>query len=110
MNESDEVPPPHHTLGGFQRLIDATYGERDATRGVESTFMWFTEEVGELARALRANDPGNLREEFADVLAWLTTLASLSGVEMEDAAARYAGGCPRCEQVPCRCSRGPTRS
>ena len=90
--------------------IEAIYGERDAARGLASTHMWFAEETGELARALRGGDPENLREEFADVLAWLSTLASLAGVDMEEAASRYETGCPRCQGIPCACQRGPKRT
>jgi NTP pyrophosphatase (non-canonical NTP hydrolase) len=100
----------HQSLAGFQARIEALYGERDAARGIESTFMWFVEEVGELARALRASEPANLREEVADVLAWLATLASLAGVDLAEAAERYANGCPRCAGIPCACRRGPARS
>jgi NTP pyrophosphatase (non-canonical NTP hydrolase) len=107
---SPALPGPHRTLGTFQRHIEAIYGERDAARGVAGTYMWFAEEVGELARAIRRGDPANLREEFSDVLAWLATLASLAGVDLEEAAARYAGGCPRCGAIPCACRRGPARS
>lgn len=103
------TPPTHETLAGFQALIEATYGERDASRGLAGTYMWFAEEVGELARALRAGEPDNLHEEVADVLAWLTTLASLAGVDLEAAASRYATGCPRCGAIPCACQRGPAR-
>lgn len=91
------------TLEEFQQLIESIYFERDRARGTAGTFMWFLEEVGELARALRAGEPENLREEFADVLAWLTTLASISGVRLSEAARRYASGCPYCGQAPCRC-------
>lgn len=87
----------------FQRLIDAQYGEKDAQRGVAGTFMWFTEEVGELARAIKGDDPANLREEFADVLAWLSTLATLCDVDLEEASGKYTGGCPKCSETPCRC-------
>jgi NTP pyrophosphatase (non-canonical NTP hydrolase) len=59
--------------------------------------------VGELARAIRKGEPGNLAEEFADVFAWLSTLASLSGIGLEEAAAKYAKGCPRCLGTPCAC-------
>ena len=107
------APPPADapvTLEAFQKLIERTYGQRDRDRGLASTYMWFAEEVGELARALRANDPKNLREEFADVLAWLSTLASIAGVDLEDASRRYIGGCPRCRSIPCACERGPARS
>lgn len=71
--------------------------------------MWFAEEVGELARALKSGDRDNLHEELADVLAWLSTLASLSGIELEEAAMRYAGGCPKCDSIPCDCPH-PTTS
>ena len=91
-------------ISEFQKLIERTYFERDSARGLGGTFMWFSEEVGELATALRRNDRKNLHEEFADVFAWLCTLASLAGVSMEDAVAKYANGCPGCGHVPCRCS------
>lgn len=103
------------TIAEFQRLIEATYFRKDSARGLERTFMWFTEEVGELARDLLhspARAPGDppadpaspLGREFADVLAWLSTLASIAGIDLEAAAAaKYATGCPRCSAVPCRC-------
>ena len=92
-------------LSEFQRRIERIYYERDRARGVGGTFMWFVEEVGELATALRdGTDKAALADEFADVLAWLCTLASVSGVEMERAARKYADGCPRCGHSPCDCS------
>ena len=95
-------------ISAFQQLIDHVYGARDRQRGLAGTFMWFTEEVGELSRALRRRkDRAALEEEFADVLAWLATLASIAGVDLEQAALRkYGGGCPRCESTPC-CCPGP---
>jgi len=88
----------------FQRRIEAIYGERDTARGLSGTHMWFCEEVGELTRALRRGNERELAGEFADVLAWLATLASMAGVDLEAAAtAKYAGGCPRCARVPCAC-------
>jgi len=97
-------------IGQFQRVIDETYGERDAERGLERTFMWLVEEVGELARALRSSDHRRKVEEFSDVLAWLTTTASLAGVDMDAAARRFERGCPKCDQTPCVCVRGEGRS
>lgn len=88
----------------FQRLIEEIYYARDSERGLEGTHMWFCEEVGELTRALRRGETGELAGEFADVLAWLSTLASISGVDLQDvAAAKYASGCPRCKATPCAC-------
>jgi len=92
------------TISEFQRSIEGIYYERDKRRGVGGTFMWFVEEVGELATALRNGDEEAMREEFGDVLAWLYTLASLAGVEMTEAAAKYAAGCPSCHKTPCTCS------
>lgn len=93
------------TLRELQELIQATFGARDARRGVEGTFMWFMEEVGELAAALRAGqDQEQLRHEFADVLAWLATLANIAGVDLDEAVERlYKSGCPKCRCCPCGC-------
>ena len=92
-------------IGEFQRRIEETYFERDSARGMGGTFMWFTEEVGELATALRTDDKEAMKGEFADVLAWLCTLASLAGISMEEAVLKYARGCPACHKTPCDCSQ-----
>jgi NTP pyrophosphatase (non-canonical NTP hydrolase) len=91
------------TLQEFQRAIDATYGARDRARGLDGTFRWLVEEVGELARAMRDGQPRRLEEEIGDVLAWTVTVASLCGVDVERAAGRYGGGCPKCGARPCAC-------
>ena len=92
-------------IAEFQRLIEELYHEKDARRGISRTFLWFTEEVGELAEAVRTGDRRALDAEFADVLAWLTTLASLTGVDLEAVAARkYGRGCPKCGKKPCDCT------
>ena len=92
-------------LAEFQRLIEAIYYERDSARGIEGTHMWFAEEVGELTRAIRRDHKEELEGEFADVLAWLSTLASMKGIDLEAAArAKYGEGCPRCNGTPCSCS------
>ena len=93
------------TIEAFQKQIEAIYYERDAERGVPLTFTWFVEEVGELAKEIRKQpqDMERLREEFADVFAWLATLASLLGISLEDAAQIYAEGCPKCKNTPCDC-------
>ena len=92
------------TIREFQRLIEEIYFERDARRGVGLTFAWFIEEVGELARDLVRPGRGTLSGEVADVCAWLVTLASLTGVDLEAAVrAKYASGCPRCGAKPCSC-------
>ena len=89
----------------FQRRIEEIYFARDSARGLAGTHMWFCEEVGELTRALRRGQQDELAGEFADVLAWLSTLASMSGIDLEEVAcAKYERGCPRCEATPCGCS------
>ncbi len=90
-------------IGEFQRMIADIYLEKDTRRGVEADFRWFVEEVGELAKALRQGDQAHLASEFADVLAWLCTLASITGVRLEEAVAKYAHGCPKCSHTPCAC-------
>jgi len=87
----------------FQHRIRDLYLNRDASRGMSNSFVWFVEEVGELARELRSGDVAHLQAEFADVAAWLFSLANLAGIDMETAVAKYADGCPRCGDIPCRC-------
>ena len=95
------------SLAQLQQVIRATYDVKDRRRGVEGTFMWFMEEVGELAAALRGGTAAERAAEFADVLAWLATLANIAGVDLEAAVqAKYGGGCPGCRRSPCVCDRG----
>ncbi len=90
-------------LGELQRLMADTYGERDRARGVPATVAWLTEELGELAQAVRKGGAEQQLHELGDVLAWLASLAEQLGLSLDDAVARYAGGCPRCGASPCRC-------
>ena len=78
-------------ISQFQQLISQKYQKRDQERGIPTTFMWFIEEVGELATALAANDKQNNEEEFADVFAWLCSLANISNVDLEKACKKYTG-------------------
>ncbi|HUE59471.1 MAG TPA: MazG nucleotide pyrophosphohydrolase domain-containing protein [Acidimicrobiales bacterium] len=79
------------------------YGDRDNDRGTAATIAWLTEEVGELARAVRKGNKGEQLHELSDVLAWVASLANQLGLSLDDAAARYAKGCPKCSASPCRC-------
>ncbi len=87
----------------FQDLMARTYGARDRARGIEATVAWLTEELGELARAVRKGTREEQSHELGDVLAWLASLAEQLALSLDDAAARYANGCPRCGTVPCNC-------
>ncbi len=87
----------------FQQQIERIYFEKDRARGLDADFRWFVEEVGELARALRHGDRAHRAEEFADVLAWLSTMASICKIDLEEAAQKYANGCPKCAHTPCAC-------
>src|SRR5512143_2948936 len=92
------------TLNQLQDLIRTMYGAKDGVRGMEGTFMWFMEEVGELSAALRGGTQQERVMEFADVLAWLATLANIAGVDLEKAMhAKYGKGCPGCGQATCAC-------
>jgi len=98
------TPSPPLSLNDFQRLIRAMYFEKDSARGVDGTFMWLLEEIGELAAALRDGTPEEQAAEFADVLAWLTTIANVAGVDLAEALQRkYGAGCPGCGQLVCTC-------
>jgi NTP pyrophosphatase (non-canonical NTP hydrolase) len=95
-----------YSLDELQRMIRETYDTKDRSRGVEGTFMWFMEEVGELAAALRGGSQVERQEEFADVLAWLATLANIVEVDLDKAMRdKYSGGCPGCQASPCVCDQ-----
>jgi NTP pyrophosphatase (non-canonical NTP hydrolase) len=94
------------SLKDLQKLIHDTYGIKDGRRGVEGTFMWFMEEVGELAGALRSGTDAERAGEFADVLAWLATLANGVNIDLETAlTTKYGSGCPGCHKTPCACDQ-----
>jgi NTP pyrophosphatase (non-canonical NTP hydrolase) len=93
------------TLADLQSLIATMYSSKDEARGIDGTFMWLMEEVGELAAALRERKTDELPGEFADVLAWLATIANVAGVDLQQAVLdKYGEGCPGCGQMVCQCS------
>ncbi len=85
-------------LAQFQQLIRDRYFATDSARGAAATFLWLTEEFGELAEALGKRERGEdvqdqLQEEFADVLAWLATLANITDVDLNKAVRlKYVDG------------------
>ena len=101
---------PDVSFREFQRLIREMYFEKDQARGIPGTFMWLMEEVGELSSALRENEAAGgpateaLAFEFADVLAWLATIANVAGVDLQEAfLKKYGTGCPGCGKIICNC-------
>jgi len=101
---TDSPPGNQVSLADFQLLIRRMYHEKDVARGVEGTFMWLMEEVGELATALRNGSQEERVGEFADVLAWLTTIANVVGVDLTQAVLqKYGSGCPGCGRFVCTC-------
>jgi len=89
----------------FQQLMRRLYFQRDHDRGPAGTFKWFTDEVEELGDALETGDLGGVQEEFADVLAWLTSLANITGIDLEKVALKkYDNKCPKCGHSPCECT------
>jgi NTP pyrophosphatase (non-canonical NTP hydrolase) len=90
-------------LDEFQSLMAQTYGARDRARGIDATVAWLAEELGELAQAVRKGTPEQQLHEIGDLLAWLASLTDQLGLSLDQAAARYAAGCPRCGATPCSC-------
>ncbi len=90
-------------VGEFQRWMDERYGDRDRQRGVDRTFAWLVEEIGELSRAIHKGTHADREHEFSDAFAWLVSLANLTGIDVEKALGRYATGCPKCDATPCAC-------
>ena len=90
-------------LGDLQDLMERTYGDQDRARGLPASIAWLTEEIGELAQAIRKGDRSDQVRELGDVLAWLASLANQLDLSLDEAAAAYAQGCPKCAAMPCRC-------
>jgi NTP pyrophosphatase (non-canonical NTP hydrolase) len=90
-------------LGELQHQMETIYGARDRARGVPATVAWLAEEVGELAKAVRKGNRDEQLHELGDTLAWLASLANQLDLSLDEAAARYASGCPRCRARPCAC-------
>lgn len=96
------------TIDDLQALIEKMYSAKDRARGTPATFLWLCEEVGELAAALREGTQAQKESEFADVVAWLVTLANINNVNLTQALrAKYGDGCPGCGQLVCTCSAKP---
>jgi len=89
----------------FQQMMKTLYFNRDSQRGIKGTFEWLREEIDELGEALEGTDREATVKEFADVIAWLSSLANLKDVDLEKAALnKYNRKCPKCLQSPCGCS------
>jgi len=98
------APDADLSIADLQHHIRRMYYDKDVARGVDGTFMWLMEEVGELASALRGDDRENLAEEFADVIAWLFTIANVAEVDLAAAlSGKYGSGCPGCGRLECEC-------
>lgn len=95
-------------LGELQELIEKMYSAKDRERGSAATFLWLSEEIGELAAALREGTQAQKESEFADVLAWLVTLANINGVDLSSTMmSKYGSGCPGCGEYVCICDCKP---
>lgn len=92
-------------ISDFQEMMRRLYFHRDSRRGVNGTYDWLVDEVKELEEALKTGDKESMENEFADVIAWLASLANVTGVDLEKAALnKYDNKCPKCRCSPCQCS------
>lgn len=87
----------------YQELIKKIYLDKDKARGLDKTFNWLVEEIGEFSRAIRKKNKKKIEEEFADCLAWLLSVGTILGIDAETAIKKYANGCPKCGKTPCSC-------
>jgi NTP pyrophosphatase (non-canonical NTP hydrolase) len=90
-------------LNKYQKLIEDIYFSKDSKRGLEKTFNWLVEEIGEFSRAIRKKKRKKIEEELADCLAWLLSIGSILGIDAEEAMKKYRKGCPKCRHTPCEC-------
>lgn len=86
-------------------MMRRLYFHKDTKRGTDGTYTWLVDEVRELGEALDKNNKKEIGKEFADVIAWLASLANVTGVNLEKAALeKYENKCPKCKQSPCHCA------
>lgn len=90
-------------ISEFQDLMHRTYGQVDAERGVPATIAWLTEELGELAQAVRKGTAEEQQHELGDLVAWVASLANQLDIDLSRTLDRFADGCPSCGGVPCKC-------
>jgi len=91
-------------ISEFQQMMKKVYFQKDFDRGVKANFDWLVDEVQELGEAIEGTNLKEIEKEFADVLAWLASLANLLGINLESAALdKYPNKCPKCQQSPCNC-------
>ncbi|MDH5754479.1 MAG: nucleotide pyrophosphohydrolase [Candidatus Bathyarchaeota archaeon] len=89
----------------FQKIMRRIYFHRDSKRGITGTYDWLMDEAKELGEALKTDDKQALEDEFADVIAWLASLANVVNVDLEKAAInKYDNKCPKCGHSPCQCT------
>jgi len=92
-------------ISEFQEMMKQLYFERDKARGINGTLNWLVEEVAELGEELKGINREATEKEFADVIAWLASLANIMGIDLEKAAlAKYPNKCPKCQASPCKCT------
>lgn len=92
-------------ISEFQQMMRRLYFHRDSERGAAGTYDWLVDEVREVGDALDRGDKGELEKEFADVIAWLASLANVVNVDLERAAlTKYNNKCPKCKRSPCQCT------
>jgi NTP pyrophosphatase (non-canonical NTP hydrolase) len=89
----------------LQEMMRRLYFKRDSERGINGTYNWLVDEVAELGEELKGTDKVATEKEFADVIAWLVSLANIMGIDLEKASInKYSNKCPKCQQSPCQCT------
>ena len=91
-------------ISNFQDVMNKLYFKKDKKRGINGTLNWLEEEVAELRDALEKGDLEAAKNEFADVFAWLASLANMVSIDLEKAVlSKYNNKCPKCQSLPCEC-------
>ncbi len=93
-------------ISDFQNLMRELYFHRDSERGINRTFIWLVEEIGELANLIKYEkiEKKHISEEIADIIAWTNSLANLLDINIEKALSeKYPKKCLKCNSSPCQC-------
>ena len=102
-NSRPEMP---QFLPEWQLMFHNIYGRVNRIAGREKCWLHVNEELGEISRAFRLGQKKPLRDEIADVFAWLVAFCNHMKIDIEEAVLNeYPTKCNVCDRDKCCCPK-----
>lgn len=94
------------SLPDWQAMFRKIYGRMNKAIGKHKVWDHLLEEIGEVSKESRHKRQNELRDELADVFAWLIAFCNNSGIDLETAIlSHYPGRCDVCGESKCNCPK-----